>query len=64
MDILITLQLLEQQAHHVITKLSMVGDLFSQTGLLIAIVLVSIKITIHITLTYSLMVKEHHILSK
>ena len=50
-DKFITLWHLKQQAHYIITNISMVGDHFSQTTCLIAIFLVTIIITIYITLT-------------
>ena len=51
MGMLITLNLSEQEGHPLIIKVSVGGDLFSQTALLTAISMVSIKITIHISLT-------------
>ena len=49
---LINVHFSEQQVHHVITNVSIGGDLLGQTAVLVIIFLVSIKITIQITLTY------------
>ena len=47
-----TLWHIEQQIHHMVTKVSMIGDLFSLMAHLMAIFLVSIIITIYITLNH------------
>ena len=51
MDVLIILHLLEQQVHPTIIDVSIGGDHFGQTTLLIAISTLSIKLIIPITLT-------------
>ena len=64
MDMLITLHLSEQPVLPMISSISIRGGHFGQTALLIIISTLSIKMLIHVTLTYPEIVREHHISCK